>query len=151
MLDLMRPAPDAPHGTMHLLTLSAIEAAAAAGARSFNLCMAPLSGLERLEPVTPLSRIGRLLYERADGRRGLAGLRRFKDSFRPDWRPRYLAAGGPWGALAALIAARALVAAPAPPIDVGALAAAQAFLDADLDLDPPAAAAETDRPAALGA
>lgn len=150
MLDLMRPAPDAPHGTMHLLTLRAIEAAAAAGARRFNLCMAPLSGLERLEPVTPLSRIGRLLYERADGRRGLAGLRRFKDSFRPDWSPRYLAASGPWGALGALIAARALVAAPAPPIDVEALAAAQAFLDADVDLDIPPVA-EAEQPAALGA
>jgi phosphatidylglycerol lysyltransferase len=112
--------------------------------------MAPLSGLERLAPVTPLSRIGRLLFERADGRRGLAGLRRFKDSFRPDWTPRYLAARGPWGAVGALLAARALVAAPAPPIDAGALAAAQAFLDADLDLDPPAAA-EDGRAAALGA
>jgi phosphatidylglycerol lysyltransferase len=150
MLDLMRPAPDAPHGTMHLLTLRAIEAAEAAGARRFNLCMAPLSGLERLAPVTPLSRVGRLIYERADGRRGLAGLRRFKDSFRPDWTPRYLAADGLPDAVGALVAARALVAAPAPPIDVQALTAAQAFLDADLDLDPPSAA-EPDQVAALGA
>jgi phosphatidylglycerol lysyltransferase len=112
--------------------------------------MAPLSGLERLAPVTPLSRIGRLLYERADGRRGLAGLRRFKESFRPDWTPRYLAAEGPWQALGSLLAARALVAAPAPPIDVDALVAAQAFLDADLDLDAPAAGQDAER-SALGA
>jgi phosphatidylglycerol lysyltransferase len=149
MLDLMRLPPDAPRGTMHMLTARAIEAAAARGATRFNLCMAPLSGLDRIAPVTPLSHAGRALYERADGRHGLKGLRRFKDAFRPDWTPRFLAAAGPLDALGALAAARALIAAAPPPIDVEGLAAAQAFLDADRDFECAEASADDAAAAAV--
>lgn len=119
MIDLMRQIPDAPNGTMHALVAEAIAAAREGGAAEFNLCMAPLSGLDRLAPVTPLSRLGALIYTRADARHGLQGLRRFKEMFRPDWHPRYLVANGPISAVLALRAAAALVAGSARPATTG--------------------------------
>lgn len=90
MVDLMRQTQDAPDGVMHALMLSAIEAAGADGAAGFNLCMSPLSGLDRLGPVTPLSRVLRHVDERGAARQGLKGLRRFKETYRPGWPPRHL-------------------------------------------------------------
>ncbi|SEA69826.1 bifunctional lysylphosphatidylglycerol flippase/synthetase MprF [Rubrimonas cliftonensis] len=141
MIDLMRLVPGGPHGVMHALTAAAIEAAGAAGAARFNLCMAPLSGLERIAPVTPLSRVGAAICGRTAAGRGLQGLRRFKEAFRPDWRPRYLVAAGPLSGALALLAVRGLVNREPPEIDVEGLQAAQAFLDADALADAPAAAA----------
>lgn len=113
-VDLMRQGAGTPHGTMQALIVEAIAAAGAAGAQSFNLCMAPLSGLERLAPVTALSRLGALVFARADRLHGLQGLRRFKEQFRPEWHPRHLAAASPWAALWALGAIHRLVHAPKP-------------------------------------
>lgn len=110
MIDLMRLRADAPMGTMHALISEAIAAAAAAGARTFNLCMAPLTGLDRLAPVTPLSRLARAALARHPKGRELEGLRRFKDMFRPDWAPRYLAARSTLDHAEALVAAARLVA-----------------------------------------
>lgn len=137
MIDLMRLVPGAPHGVMHALTAAAIEAAGAAGAVRFNLCMAPLSGLDRIGPVTPLSRIGAAIYGRTAAGRGLQGLRRFKEAFRPEWRPRYLVAAGSVSGALALLAVRGLVNREPPGIDVEGLEAAQAFLDADAAADAP--------------
>ncbi|MEM8755582.1 MAG: phosphatidylglycerol lysyltransferase domain-containing protein, partial [Pseudomonadota bacterium] len=109
-IDLMRADPDAPQGAMQTLIVDAIEAARAAGADRFNLCMAPLSGLE--EPETPVERLLGAIYEKADRWHGLKGLRRFKAAFDPEWRPRYVARPkGPAGLLAP-VALRLLVARP---------------------------------------
>jgi phosphatidylglycerol lysyltransferase len=142
-IDLMRALPDAPQGVMHLLTAEAIAAAAESGAARFSLCMAPLSGLDRLRPAAGLSRALRALHDAKGDPYGLQGLRRFKESFRPTWTPRYVAAPGPLGPLRCLLAARGLVHAPTPEPDIDALRAAEAFLagDADFGAEAPAAAA----------
>lgn len=106
MLDLMRSLPDTPNGTMHALIVASVEAARAAGAARFNLCLAPLSGLDSVEPVTGLSRLGQWLFAR---NHDLQGLRRFKEVFRPDWQPRHLAAWTLPQTLEALLAARRLI------------------------------------------
>ncbi len=70
-LDLMRPAPDAPDGTMHALICEAI-----AHAGTLNIPRLSLAAL----PDHPLSRLG------------APGLAQFKRSFAPRLEPRYLCA-----------------------------------------------------------
>lgn len=91
MLDLMRQLPEVPNGTMHALLVEAIEMAREAGARRFNLCMAPLSGLEEADPVTSLSLAGHRIFKDMNHRHGLQGMQRFKDIFRPEWLTRHIA------------------------------------------------------------
>ncbi|WP_119168976.1 bifunctional lysylphosphatidylglycerol flippase/synthetase MprF [Algihabitans albus] len=88
-LDLMRARCDVPGGTMHALVAAAALAAKQAGALRFNLCMAPLSGLE--ESSCPVERLGSAVYRHGGRFHSLQGLRQFKSTFRPDWEPRYLA------------------------------------------------------------
>lgn len=88
-LDLMRNRADVPAGTMHALIVAAAMAAKASGALRFNLCMAPLSGLE--ESTSRVERIGTAIYRHGARFHSLQGLRQFKSTFRPDWEPRYLA------------------------------------------------------------
>lgn len=88
-LDVMRTRSDVPSGTMHALVTEAALAARAAGARRFNLCMAPLSGLE--DSDGRLERLGSAIYRHGRRFHGLQGLRQFKSTFRPEWEPRYLA------------------------------------------------------------
>ena len=88
-LDVMRTRSDVPSGTMHTLVTEAALAARAAGARRFNLCMAPLSGLE--DSDGRLERLGNAIYLHGRRFHGLQGLRQFKSTFRPEWEPRYLA------------------------------------------------------------
>ncbi|MEM7525830.1 MAG: DUF2156 domain-containing protein, partial [Pseudomonadota bacterium] len=108
-IDLMRASADAPMGATQLMIVTAIAAAKEAGADRFNLCMAPLSGLEDAEK--PGERLLAEIYERADNWHGLKGLRRFKESFDPVWRPRYLARPHGISAAIAPLAVRGLVAA----------------------------------------
>ncbi len=109
MIDLMRQTPAAPNGTMHALVVTALNAAQAARATRFNLCTAPLSGLERIAPVTWLSRLGHLAYLRLPQCRDVQGLRRFKETFRPEWEARLIVADNALGVVEALIAANILV------------------------------------------
>ena len=110
MLDLMRQTREAPGGAMHALTVDAIEWAQEDGAAGFNLCMAPLSGLDAdTAPNGAFARSAALAYRIFGARFGLFGMRRFKDSFRPDWTPRHLAVRSILDAPEALLAARRLV------------------------------------------
>jgi phosphatidylglycerol lysyltransferase len=90
-VDLMRSHAGAPSGTMHALLVDLIHWAAAQGFDSVSLGMSPLAG------VNPLGEGGRLqLLRRAMTRFGsrfydFEGLREFKQSFDPEWEPRYLA------------------------------------------------------------
>ncbi|MGG7565093.1 phosphatidylglycerol lysyltransferase domain-containing protein [Rhodovulum sp. DZ06] len=88
-VDLMRQLPEIPDGAMHALIAAGIGAARDAGAERFNLCMAPLSGLD--EAGGPFSKALGAFYARSKAGKGLQGLRRFKEGFRPDWSVRWLA------------------------------------------------------------
>lgn len=147
MLDLMRQRRDVPNGTMHALIIEAVQAAANAGAVRFNLCMAPLTGLERIEPVTGLSRAAHGLVERFARRHGLHGLRRFKEIFRPGWAPRYLVSRGGVHTAEALMAAMRLVHGKAGQGQSGAFSIHRAPFRAETD-DPRAAGFVSDRDAA---
>ena len=64
------------------------------GYRWFSLGMAPLSGFER-SPVAPLwNRLGAFLYEHGEASTTSRACARYKESFDPEWQPRYLAYPG---------------------------------------------------------
>lgn len=90
-VDLMRSRAGAPPGTMHTLLVDLVEWAGARGYDSVSLGMSPLAG------VNPLGEGGRIQWlrralTRFSGRfYSFEGLREFKQSFDPEWEPRYLA------------------------------------------------------------
>ena len=87
-LDLMRIAPGAPDGTMHLMVNEAILMARDEEVPNVSLAAAPVL------PKDNTSVEGRLrtkYFEKAGGK----GLRQFKDCFNPTWQPLYMAAPGP--------------------------------------------------------
>ena len=88
-LDIMRHGSDAPSGVMQALVVAACDGARAAGAKKFNLCLAPLSGLS--PPLNFFERMGNHVYNYGDRFHRLQGLHRFKAAFRPTWHPRYIA------------------------------------------------------------
>jgi lysylphosphatidylglycerol synthetase-like protein (DUF2156 family) len=102
-IDLMRHEADAPDGAMYLLLTGLIEWSAEQGFQEFNLCMAPFSGLEEDAIQSPWARIGETIYRRGEKHYGFQGLRRFKGMFRPEWRPRYVAAPAGLSLAAAMV------------------------------------------------
>jgi phosphatidylglycerol lysyltransferase len=85
--------------------------AKAQGYAWFNLGMAPLSGLPTHRFASTWSRLGAIVYRRAGRFYNFEGLRSFKEKFRPEWRPRYLAFPGRLGLPRILVDVTALIAA----------------------------------------
>lgn len=102
-VDLMRFSPDVPRGTMDFLFVSILNHLKAAGYRTFNLGMAPLSGMARREAAPVWDRLGGLLFEHGERFYNFKGLRTFKSKFHPRWEPRYLAVSNGTGAALALM------------------------------------------------
>jgi phosphatidylglycerol lysyltransferase len=98
-LDLMRSVGAAPSGTMQALVHAAIKDAAASDVARFSLASVPFSGLEQATGLP--EKFCHWLHRTQDSRHGAKGLYQFKQSFRPNWEPRYLASSG---ALSAAIA-----------------------------------------------
>jgi phosphatidylglycerol lysyltransferase len=93
-VDLMRFDADAPRGCMDFLFIELMLWAREARYRSFNLGMAPLSGLEA-HPLAPAwHRVGNLIFRYGEHFYNFEGLRRYKAKFDPVWEPRYLVARG---------------------------------------------------------
>jgi phosphatidylglycerol lysyltransferase len=93
-VDLMRFGPEAPRGAMDYLFIELMLWARRAGFRSFNLGMAPLSGLEA-HPLAPAwHRVGNFIFRHGEHFYNFEGLRRYKAKFDPEWEPRYLVARG---------------------------------------------------------
>ncbi len=108
-IDLMRHREDMPNGTMDYLFVSLMAAAKADGYATFNLGLAPMSGLPD-HPLAPAwSRFGTLIYKHGNQFYNFRGLRDFKAKFKPDWRPRYLAHTGPLAAPRVLVDATRLI------------------------------------------
>ncbi|MBY0422442.1 MAG: GNAT family N-acetyltransferase [Parvularculaceae bacterium] len=94
-IDLMRyDQATAPSGAMDFLLVELILWAKEAGYKKFDLSMAPLSGLAEERHAPLFARLGRMIYEQGGRWYNFEGLRRFKEKFRPDWEPRYIAAKG---------------------------------------------------------
>jgi phosphatidylglycerol lysyltransferase len=79
---------------MDLLFIGLLAQAKREGYHWFNLGMAPLSGLPRHRLASMWSRIGAFVYRRGDRFYNFEGLRAYKDKFKPQWRPKYLAFPG---------------------------------------------------------
>ncbi len=95
-IDLMRYADDAPKDIMDFLFVELIAWGQAEDYLAFDFGMAPLAGLED-RPLAPImSRVGRLLFDRAEEIYNFQGVRRYKDKYDPLWAPRYIAAARKW-------------------------------------------------------
>jgi phosphatidylglycerol lysyltransferase len=93
-VDLMRFDSDAPRSCMDFLFIELMLWGREAGYRSFNLGMAPLSGLET-HPLAPAwHRVGNFIFRQGEHFYNFEGLRRYKAKFDPAWEPRYLVARG---------------------------------------------------------
>lgn len=93
-LDMMRFRPHAPNGIMDFLFVSLLVWGKEQGYQSFDLGMAPLSGLEN-RPFAPLwNRIGAVVFRHGEHFYNFGGLRDYKKKFDPVWEPRYLACPG---------------------------------------------------------
>lgn len=93
-VDLMRYLPDAVPGLMDYLFAQIMSWGAKEEYRWFNLGMAPLSGI-RIDALAPgWSRLAALVYEHGEAFYNFRGLRTYKEKFRPEWRPRFLASPG---------------------------------------------------------
>ena len=93
-VDLMRFSPDAPACTMEFLFVNLLLKLKDEGYKTFDLGMAPLSGLTD-SPAAPFwHRLGRAVFEHGERFYNFNGLRAFKAKFQPEWQPRYLAVSG---------------------------------------------------------
>ena len=84
-LDIMRQTENAPAGTMHALVHQAIETAKTRGVPIVSLAATPAC-------PDPTSAFWRFVSMQVVAGAGGMGLRQFKSSFAPVWRPRYAAA-----------------------------------------------------------
>ncbi len=93
-IDLMRHVPDAPHGVMEYLFVQLMLWGKEQGYEWFNLGMAPLSGVDshRLGPAW--NRVSSLVFRHGEHFYNFQGLRLYKEKFRPEWFPKYLASPG---------------------------------------------------------
>ncbi|RKH82913.1 bifunctional lysylphosphatidylglycerol flippase/synthetase MprF [Corallococcus sp. AB045] len=93
-VDLMRYQPGSPHGAMDFLFTSLMLWGRRQGFQRFNLGMAPFSGFEARALAPMWNRLGALLFRHGEHFYNFQGLRHYKEKFRPDWAPRYLASPG---------------------------------------------------------
>ncbi|PPE81150.1 hypothetical protein C3941_07130 [Kaistia algarum] len=93
-VDLMRCTPDAPGGTMEFLFTALLFHLKGDGYRTFDLGMAPLSGLYE-SPAAPFwHKLARAVVDHGEHFYNFTGLRAFKAKFQPEWQPRYMAVSG---------------------------------------------------------
>jgi len=93
-VDLMRHLADAPVGVMDYMFLQLMLWGQQEGYRTFNLGMAPLSGLENRALGTMWNRFGSLTYRFGENFYNFQGLRQYKEKFDPTWEPMYIASPG---------------------------------------------------------
>lgn len=108
-MDLMRHLPGTPPGIMDYLFVSLFLWGREQGYASFNMGMAPLAGLES-HPLGPFwLRVGVWIFRNGEHFYNFQGLRRYKDKFNPQWRPRYLASIGSMQLPSELLAITSLI------------------------------------------
>jgi phosphatidylglycerol lysyltransferase len=93
-IDLMRHRPGTPNGIMDFLFVNLLLWGQREGYATFNLGMAPLTGLPD-HALAPLwQRLGNLVFRHGEHFYNFRGLRDYKAKFDPVWTPRYLASPG---------------------------------------------------------
>ena len=120
-VDLMRFDPQAPRSAMDYLFIELMLWGRGQGYRSFNLGIAPLSGLES-HPLAPAwHRVGNFIFHHGEHFYNFEGLRRYKAKFDPLWEPRYLVARGGIALPRVLVDISMLIAGAIkerPPVDI---------------------------------
>jgi phosphatidylglycerol lysyltransferase len=89
-LDLMRRRPDALHGVMDFLIISAAQRFGEEGADMVSLGLSPLAGADDDSETAALSHVRRFLFTRLNRVYNFQGLHTFKSKFATDWEARYL-------------------------------------------------------------
>lgn len=89
-LDLMRRRPDALHGVMDFLIISAAERFREEGAGLVSLGLSPLAGAGEAGEGVAVSQVRRFLFTRLGRVYNFQGLHTFKSKFATDWEARYL-------------------------------------------------------------
>ena len=93
-IDLMRyDADKAPNGIMDFLFMKIMEHGKENGFKYFNLGMAPLSGIEDKNTglVSLWNKAGIFIYKHGNHFYNFEGLKKFKNKFDPEWKPKYVA------------------------------------------------------------
>jgi phosphatidylglycerol lysyltransferase len=93
-IDLMRHLPTAPASVMEFLFVELMLWGQCEGYATFNLGMAPLSGLEE-HTLAPLwHRVGNFIFQHGEHFYNFEGLRQYKEKFAPEWRAKFIASPG---------------------------------------------------------
>jgi phosphatidylglycerol lysyltransferase len=108
-VDLMRYNAAAPKSVIDYLLIECMLWGKAHGFQWFNLGMAPLSGLEEHALAPAWHKVGRMVTRYGEVFYSFEGLRRFKEKFDPEWRPRYLAAPDGFAMAGALLDVTSLI------------------------------------------
>jgi phosphatidylglycerol lysyltransferase len=108
-VDLMRYSDAAPKGVIDYLLIECMLWGKAQGYSWFNLGMAPLSGLEEHALAPTWHKLGRMVQRYGEMFYPFEGLRKYKEKFLPEWRPRYLAAPDGLAIAGALLDVTALI------------------------------------------
>ncbi|MCH3918546.1 MAG: bifunctional lysylphosphatidylglycerol flippase/synthetase MprF [Spirochaetia bacterium] len=90
-VDLMRYRQHVSNGIMEYLFIECMLWGKQQGYARFDLGMAPLSGLDAREGAPLWNKGVNFLFQRGEGSYNFQGLRAFKNKFRPEWQPAYLA------------------------------------------------------------
>jgi phosphatidylglycerol lysyltransferase len=108
-VDLMRQRSDGPQ-VMDFVIVSLLLEGKRLGYQTFNLGMAPLASVGTERSAHMRERLARLLFQRGEQWYNFQGLRFFKDKYRPEWRPRYMAYQNAWEWPVVIAHASALIA-----------------------------------------
>jgi phosphatidylglycerol lysyltransferase len=108
-VDLMRYNEAAPKGVVDFLLVECMLWGRAQAFKWFNLGMAPLAGLEEHALAPAWHKLGRMVQRYGETFYNFEGLRKFKEKFDPEWRPRYLAAPDGLAMAGALLDVTALI------------------------------------------
>jgi phosphatidylglycerol lysyltransferase len=104
-IDLMRHRQDAPNGSMDYLFMALMLALKDAGYRTFNLGMAPYTGVGDEPGASLEERTVHQLAEHLTLFGSYKGIRDYKAKFEPEWEDRFLVyQGGPLGLIRAAVA-----------------------------------------------
>ena len=107
-VDLMRYRSDGP-SVMDFMFASLFLYGKEQGYKRFNLGMAPLASVGRLQGAHARERLASLLFQHGETWYNFQGLRFYKEKFDPEWEPRYMAYQSAWEWPAAITNVSALV------------------------------------------
>ncbi len=93
-IDLMRRRHAVESGTMDFLFIALLRWAQEEGYATFNLGLSPLAGVGAEAGDPAIERTLHYFYEHVNQFYGFKGLHDFKEKFRPQWSPRYVAYSG---------------------------------------------------------